>query len=31
MRATIVTGGQRTRRRFELAKEDGDWKLVGGS
>jgi hypothetical protein len=31
VRATIVTGGQRTSRRFELAKEDGDWKLVGGS
>jgi hypothetical protein len=31
VRATIATGGQRTSRRFELAKEDGDWKLVGGS
>jgi hypothetical protein len=31
VRATIVTGGQRTTRRFELAKEDGSWKLVGGS
>jgi len=31
VRATIVTGGQRTSRRFQLAKEDGDWKLVGGS
>jgi hypothetical protein len=30
-RATIVTGGQRMTRRFELAKEDGSWKLVGGS
>jgi hypothetical protein len=31
VRATIVTGGQRMTRRFELAKEDGSWKLVGGS
>ena len=31
VRATIVTGGQRASRRFELAKEGGDWKLVGGS
>jgi hypothetical protein len=31
VRATIVTSGQRTTRRFELAKEDGSWKLVGGS
>ena len=31
VRATITTGGQRSRRRFELGKEDGDWKLVGGS
>jgi hypothetical protein len=31
VRATIATGGQRTSRRFQLAKEDGDWKLVGGS
>ena len=29
--ATIATGGQRAKRRFELAKEDGDWKLVAGS
>jgi hypothetical protein len=31
VRATIVTGGQRMDRRFELAKEDGSWKLVAGS
>jgi hypothetical protein len=31
VRATIATGGRRMSRRFELAKEDGDWKLVGGS
>ena len=31
VRATIATGGQRTTRRFQLAKEDGSWKLVGGS
>jgi Domain of unknown function (DUF4878) len=31
VRATIATGGQRMTRRFELAKEDGSWKLVGGS
>jgi hypothetical protein len=31
VRATIATGGQRMRRRFELGKEDGSWKLVGGS
>lgn len=31
VRATIVTGGQRMTRRFELAKEDGSWKLLGGS
>jgi hypothetical protein len=31
VRATIVTAGQRANRRFQLAKEDGDWKLVGGS
>ena len=31
VRATITTGGQRTKRRFELAKEDGTWKLTGGS
>jgi hypothetical protein len=31
VRATITTGGQRSRRRFELAKEDGTWKLTGGS
>ena len=31
VRASIVTAGQRTNRRFQLAKEDGDWKLVGGS
>ena len=31
VRATIATGGQRAKRRFELAKEGGDWKLVGGS
>ncbi len=29
--ATIVTGGQRMNRRFQLGKEDGSWKLVGGS
>ena len=29
--ATIVSAGQRMRRRFELAKEDGSWKLAGGS
>ena len=31
VRATIATGGQRSPRVFRLAKEDGDWKLVGGS
>jgi hypothetical protein len=31
VRAVISTGGQRTRRVFALAKEDGRWKLVGGS
>jgi hypothetical protein len=31
VRATIVLGGQRMNRRFQLAKEDGSWKLVGGS
>ncbi len=31
VRATIATGGQRVPRRFELGKEDGAWKLVGGS
>jgi predicted lipid-binding transport protein (Tim44 family) len=31
VRATIATGGQRTARRFGLAKEDGDWKLDSGS
>ena len=31
VRAVIATGGQRTPRVFELAKEDGRWKLVGGS
>jgi len=31
VRATIATGGRRMSRRFQLAKEDGDWKLVGGS
>ena len=31
VRATIVTGGRRMNRRFQLAKEDGSWKLVGGS
>jgi len=31
VRATIATGGQRSSRRFQLAKEDGGWKLVGGS
>jgi hypothetical protein len=31
VRATISTGGQRLPRRFQLAKEDGAWKLVGGS
>jgi hypothetical protein len=31
VRATIDTGGRRMSRRFQLAKEDGSWKLVGGS
>ena len=31
VRATIATGGQRTPRSFQLQKEDGDWKLAGGS
>jgi hypothetical protein len=31
VRATIATGGQRSRRTFVLAKEDGSWKLVGAS
>ncbi len=31
VRATIATGGQRTPRRFGLAKQDGDWKLDSGS
>jgi hypothetical protein len=31
VRATISTGGQQMDRRFQLAKEDGNWKLVGGS
>ena len=31
VRATIATGGQRTSRAFQLAKEDGHWKLVAGS
>jgi hypothetical protein len=31
VRATISTGGQRMSRRFQLAKEGGSWKLVGGS
>ena len=31
VRATIVTGGQRQSRSFQLAKESGSWKLVGGS
>jgi hypothetical protein len=31
LRATLASGGQRTARVFELAKEDGDWKLLGGS
>jgi hypothetical protein len=31
LRATIATGGQRMKRRFELAKEDGEWKLDSGS
>ena len=31
VRATIVTDGQRQSRSFQLAKEDGSWKLVGGS
>jgi hypothetical protein len=31
VRATIVTGGQRQSRSFQLVKEDGSWKLVGGS
>ena len=29
--ATIAIGGQRRSRSFQLAKEDGNWKLVGGS
>ncbi|MBA3261482.1 MAG: hypothetical protein H0T69_03205 [Thermoleophilaceae bacterium] len=31
VRATLSTGGQRSSRTFELAKEDGSWKLVGAS
>jgi hypothetical protein len=31
VRATIATGGQRMKRRFGLAKEDGEWKLDSGS
>ena len=31
VRATIVTGGQRQSRSFQLAKESGSWKLAGGS
>jgi Domain of unknown function (DUF4878) len=31
VRATIATGGRRTPRRFQLVKEDGAWKLAGGS
>jgi hypothetical protein len=31
VRAVIATGGQRAPRVFTLAKEDGRWKLVGGS
>ena len=31
VRATIATGGQRSPRVFRLAKEDGDWKLLGGT
>jgi hypothetical protein len=31
VRATIATGGQRAPRVFELAKEDGSWKLVGAT
>jgi ketosteroid isomerase-like protein len=31
VRATIAIGSQRTPRRFELRKEDGDWKLASGS
>jgi hypothetical protein len=31
VRATIAIGSQRTPRRFELQKEDGDWKLASGS
>ncbi len=31
VRATISRGGQRTRQVFRLAKEDGSWKLLGGS
>jgi hypothetical protein len=31
VRATIAIGSQRTPRRFELDKEDGDWKLASGS
>jgi hypothetical protein len=31
VRATIASGGQRLPRRFELVKEDGEWKLNSGS
>jgi hypothetical protein len=31
VRATIATGGRRTPRTFQLAKEDGRWKLVGAT
>ena len=31
VRAIIAIGSQRTPRRFELQKEDGDWKLASGS
>jgi hypothetical protein len=31
VRATIATGSQQTPRRFKLRKEDGGWKLDGGT
>jgi hypothetical protein len=31
VRAVIATDGRRTPQVFSLAKEDGRWKLVGGS
>jgi ketosteroid isomerase-like protein len=31
VRATIAIGSQRTPRRFQLQKEDGNWKLASGS